>query len=65
MGYSLSDFVISAAQARAEQVVARHEEILTSERDRKVFFEAITEATAPNAALQQAAQRYQNWVDEA
>ena len=65
MGYNLSDFVFSAAQERAEQIVTKHEEMLTSERDRKVFFEAVTGSAVPNAALQQAAQRYHNWVDEA
>lgn len=69
MGYNLTDFVISAAQERAEQVVAKHEEILTSERDRKVFFEAVTGTAAgtlavPNATLQRAARRYQDWAVE-
>ena len=65
MGYNLTDFVISAAQERAERVVAQHENILTSERDRKAFFEAITGPAAPNASLRKAAQRYQDWVSEA
>jgi uncharacterized protein (DUF1778 family) len=55
---SLSEFVIHATQEAANQIVERHDEILASERDKSIFFAALTNPAKPNKALMQAARSY-------
>ncbi len=41
-GYNtLTDFVLSTVKEKAETIIEKHETILATERDRKVFFEAL------------------------
>ena len=60
-GYrSLSDFVISSVQEKAKQIIKERETVLASQRDSKIFFEAITKADKPNDELISAAKQYNN-----
>lgn len=51
---SLTDFCLSALAEAARQATSRHESLLLSEQDRKVFFDALIHAPAPNARLRRA-----------
>lgn len=58
-GYrTLTDFVISTVQEKARSIVELHEAVLTTERDRDIFFEAIMNPPKPGKRLQKAAERY-------
>lgn len=55
---SLSEFVVSSVQQRAEAIILTHNTILASERDKKTFFNAIMNPGEPNADLRDAAELY-------
>jgi len=55
---SLSDFVISSAQEKADEIVQKHETLLMTERDREVFFNALLNPPAPNERLRKAMAQY-------
>jgi uncharacterized protein (DUF1778 family) len=55
---TLSEFVIYSAKVQAEIIVRKHESILASKRDAKIFFEAIMNPPPPNAQLKKAAKEY-------
>ena len=55
---TLTDFVFSSAQEKADQIVDHHHALLLSERDREVFFSALINPPEPNEKLRQAAERY-------
>lgn len=55
---SLSQFVLSTALEKAEQVVNDNELITLSNRDWSVFYDALNKPPAPNAKLKQAFKRY-------
>lgn len=55
---SLTDFILNAAQQQADSIIREHETILASKRDQQIFFQEITSPSKPNAALAEAATRY-------
>ena len=55
---SLSEFVFFAVQQQAEEIIEKHEQIITSERDREIFINALLNPPSPNAKLKEAAKRY-------
>jgi uncharacterized protein (DUF1778 family) len=58
-GYrSLSDFVISAAQKSADELLEKHRTILASQKDQAIFFKAVMNPPAPGKNLRKAAKRY-------
>jgi len=58
-GYrSLTDFVLFAAQQRAKEIIKEHEQVLASNRDSEIFFDAITNPGKPNKDLLSAADEY-------
>lgn len=60
-GYrSLTDFVFSSAQEKADQIIEKERILLKSEQDKKVFFSALMNPPSPNTKLQKAAQAYKN-----
>ncbi len=62
-GYkTLSDFVLSSAKNKADQIVESHNQILTSVKDREVFYNAILHPQKPNARLKRAAGKYKKTV---
>ncbi len=48
---NLTDFCLTALTDAAEQAIARHETLVLSERDRKLFFDALINPPKPNARL--------------
>lgn len=64
-GYrSLTDFIILTAQERAKEIIAEREQILASQKDCEIFFEAITNAVKPNKDLLSAARAYKSLSSE-
>lgn len=57
---TLTDFVFSSAQEKADEIVQLHHTLLVSEKDREVFFDALMNPPEPNDKLTAAAKRYQN-----
>jgi uncharacterized protein (DUF1778 family) len=57
-GRTLTDFVVGCVAEEAKRVVGENEVIKLSERDRRVFVEALLNPPSPNKALQKAAKRH-------
>lgn len=62
-GYrTLTEFVIHSAQENAQTIVKEHQNILSSERDREIFFAELLNPGVPNQELLQAAEAYQKYL---
>jgi uncharacterized protein (DUF1778 family) len=55
---SLTEFILDAAQRYAHQIIEKHNSILSSEKDKLIFFDALANPPKPNTALKKAAARY-------
>jgi uncharacterized protein (DUF1778 family) len=55
---SLSDFIVHSADQQANKIAEEHKKMLASEKDRRVFFEALMNPPKPNQALKKAFKRY-------
>jgi uncharacterized protein (DUF1778 family) len=55
---STNSFVLTAAVTTAHHVIEEHDGILTTERARKSFFEALENPSAPNQALKAAFKKH-------
>lgn len=64
-GYrSLSDFVISTVEERAQQIISESESIINSQRDCAIFFDAVFNPGPPNNDLVLAIQKYNKLLAE-
>lgn len=64
-GYrSLSDFVISIVEERAQQIISKADSIIASQKDSEIFFDAIINSGQPNDALRSAVEEYNNLMPE-
>lgn len=59
---TVSQFVLTTALAEAEKVIRENEAIALSAPDWKVFYDALSNPPAPNAALREAFLKYQKAV---
>ena len=59
-GRSLTDFMIASVQEAAERALRAHDVLTLSERDRKIFVEALVKPAAPGKALRQAVKHYKH-----
>ena len=58
-GYrSLTDFVILTVQEKAKEIISEKEQIIASERDSEIFFDAITISPKANKNLTTATNEY-------
>jgi len=58
-GYkTLAAFLFHAAEVEAEKIVEKHNAILSSEKDRAVFFDVIMNPPKPNNSLKKAAKKH-------
>ncbi len=57
-GRSLSDFVVSSAQAAAEEAVRAHEVMQPTDRETQAFVEAFLSGSQPNEVLRRHARRH-------
>jgi uncharacterized protein (DUF1778 family) len=59
-GRSLTDFLIASVQEAAERALRAHDVLALSERDRKIFVEALVKPAAPGKTLRQAVKHYKH-----
>jgi len=57
---SLTDFVISTVQMKAKEIIEEREQVLRSERDSIIFFDAVTKPKKPNKNLLSASKEYKS-----
>lgn len=57
---SFSSFIVRIVKKQAEKIISENDRIITSERDRQVFFDAVFSNTKPKQDLVAAAQRYKS-----
>lgn len=58
-GYkTLSSFIISAIRERAKKIINDEEQILASQKDKEIFFNAILSDVKPSEKLIQASKKY-------
>jgi uncharacterized protein (DUF1778 family) len=63
-GYrSLTDFVVLTVQEKAKEIISEKEQIIASERDSEIFFDAITNSAKANKNLVNAANEYKALLD--
>jgi len=60
---SFSSFVVRVVKKQAEEIVAKNDRILASERDREIFFSAVFGERRPNSNLIEAAEKYKSQID--
>lgn len=64
-GYrNLTDFVVMAVQEKAKEIIAEKEQIIASEKDSEIFFNAIMNPIAPNEELSKAANEFKSLFAE-
>jgi uncharacterized protein (DUF1778 family) len=61
---TLTDFIINSVQEKANAIIYEHKNIIASERDREIFFDAIMSPAGPNQKLQDTAQLYKKFIQE-
>ena len=57
---SFSSFVVRIVKREAEEIVAKQDRIIVSEKDRQLFFDTVFSNTKPNQNLAAAAKRYKS-----
>jgi uncharacterized protein (DUF1778 family) len=57
---SFSSFVVRILKKEAEEIVSKNDRIIATERDRKVFFDAVFSNEKPNQNLVAAAKRHKS-----
>ncbi len=62
-GYrNLTDFVIRVVQEKAKEIVKEREQIIASERDSQIFFNAISNPQKPSENLKKALEDYNSFI---
>ncbi|CCF83446.1 DUF1778 domain-containing protein [Nitrolancea hollandica] len=61
-GRTVTDFVVSSAQAAAEETIRTHEIVALTARESAAFVEALLNPPAPGENLRAAAQRYKEFM---
>lgn len=60
---SLSEFVFFAVQQRAEEIIEKHEKIISTKRDQEIFANALMNPPSPNSKLKKAAKKYLDLIE--
>jgi uncharacterized protein (DUF1778 family) len=62
-GYrNLTDFVFRVVQDKAKEIIKEKEQIIASERDSQIFFDAITNPQKPSETLKNALDDYNSFI---
>ena len=62
-GYrNLTDFVIRVVQEKAKEIIKEKEQVIASERDSQIFFDAITNPKKPSKTLKNALNDYNSFI---
>lgn len=63
-GYrNLTDFIVRTVQEKAKEIIKEKEQIIVSERDSQIFFDAITHPKKPSQTLKKALDEYNAFVN--
>ena len=58
-GYkNLTEFIITTLRKRSEEIIKEREEVLASEKDNEIFFNALLNPQKPNKVLKEAFEEY-------
>jgi len=60
---SFSSFIVRIVKKQAEEILAKNDRIIASERDREKFFDAVFGDSKPNENLIKAAKKYKSQSD--
>jgi len=64
-GYrSLTDFVILAVQEKAKKIISEREQIIASQKDKEIFFNAIVNSPKANNNLTDAVNEYKTLLSK-
>jgi len=55
---TLTEFIIFSVQEKAKSIIAEHSTILSSKKDKEIFFDALVSPPKPNKRLKTAAKKY-------
>ena len=61
---NLTDFVIVTVEEKAKEIIKEKEQIIASERDSKIFFDAVVKSKEPNKALLDALNDYNTFMSK-
>jgi uncharacterized protein (DUF1778 family) len=61
---NLTDFVIATVEEKAKEIIKEKEQIIASERDSKLFFDAVIKSKEPNKALSDALNDYNAFMSK-
>ncbi len=62
-GYrNLTDFIFKTVQEKANEIIKEREQIIASERDSQIFFDAITNPKKPSEKLKNALNDYNSFI---
>ncbi|WP_367913453.1 DUF1778 domain-containing protein [Leadbetterella sp. DM7] len=59
---SLTDFVMLTVQEKAKEIIREKEQIIASERDAEIFFDAITNTKKSSETLKKAFEDYNTFI---
>jgi uncharacterized protein (DUF1778 family) len=59
---NLTDFIILTVQEKAKEIIKENAQIIASEKDGKLFFEAITNAKKPSKTLKKSLKVYNAFI---
>lgn len=61
---NLTDFILSAAQEKAKEIVTENEQITLSRRDAEIFYQAVTRQHSQSSVLMETAEEYKKEVSK-
>lgn len=60
---TLTEFVFTSAQEKADEIIEKHKTLLESEKDQDIFFAALINPPEANQKLQKAAENYKQKIE--
>ncbi|MFW6310210.1 MAG: DUF1778 domain-containing protein [Prolixibacteraceae bacterium] len=62
-GYrNLTDFIVRVVQEKATEIIKEKEQVIASEKDSQIFFDAITNPKKPSETLKNALNEYNSFI---
>jgi len=61
---TITSFISRTLRDKAEEIIEKNQRILSSERDKKIFFDAVFSDIEPNTALKKAVKKYNTLVND-
>jgi len=61
---NLTDFIMHSAHEKAKEIIKERDQIIASEKDGQMFYDAITNAKVPSDTLKQALDDYNSFFSQ-